>query len=404
MCRDYNLHFKFKDGLVMIELIDRERCTGCMACTQACPMNAISGCEDELGDCYPSIHYDQCVSCGKCRKACPVCTPPAMAFPKAAYAVWSLDAISRKKSASGGAAAEFYLSALENGYYICGAEYDGAYIVRHTVNNAIDSVDGYRQSKYVYSDFVDAYKQIEDLLVQGEYVLCISLPCKIAGLLSFLGRPYERLVTVDIVCHGTPPVKQLKEHIQSKAKDASDMQLHFREDNLFLFNLSSRGKTVYRKIGRTDTYLAAFLEGLNYRTACYQCTYAKPERVSDITICDFWGLGAETPFEHPYTGAVSAALINTAKGDAFFTKSRDRLFVEKRSVNEAVKGNAQLNSPTPVHKKREEFVNAYIQNGFEKAVSMCLSAGMKMEKKRLFKMTLRNSLRNIAGVFIKRYR
>lgn len=60
-----------------------------------------------------------------------------------------------------------------------------------------------------------------------------------------------------------------------------------------------------------------------------QCTgYAKAERISDITICDYWGLGTEVPFEHPYTGSVSAVLINSDKGELFFDKCKGKLFVD----------------------------------------------------------------------------
>ena len=44
------------------------------------------------------------------------------------------------------------------------------------------------------------YRQIKDLLQKKEKVLFISLPCKVAGLYSFLGgKLEENLLTVDIV-------------------------------------------------------------------------------------------------------------------------------------------------------------------------------------------------------------
>ena len=73
--------------------------------------------------------------------------------------------------------------------------------------------------------------------------------------------------------------------------------------------MTDNNKILYSKIGRQDNYLAAFLEGLNYRPSCYNCSYARPERISDITIGDFWGLGAEIPWNYPYTGSISAVLI-----------------------------------------------------------------------------------------------
>ena len=165
-----------------------------------------------------------------------------------------------------------------------------------------------------------------------------------------------------------------------------------------------QGKKLYQKIGREDKYLAAFLNGLNYRDSCYQCKYAKPERISDITICDFWGLGVEIPFDHPYTGSISAVLLNTDKGANFFRKSCSKLFVEERPVSEAIKGNAQLNTPTPVHPARDVFVAGCIAHGFDTTVSELLKDEIIAARKNNRRSACRKALRRCAGIFMKRYR
>ena len=171
-----------------------------------------------------------------------------------------------------------------------------------------------------------------------------------------------------------------------------------------MFRLEAAGRDVYRRIGRTDAYLAAFLEGLDYRPSCYQCTYACPQRVSDLTICDFWGLGAEIPFDHPYTGSISAVLVNTSEGQAFFDGCRDTLFVEERPVEEAVKGNAQLTAPTPAHPKRANFESRYRSHGFDEAVRIVLRDEMRSAHRAVLRTRIRSVLRKTAGIFLKRYR
>ena len=385
-------------------LASKKACTGCMACVQVCPSHAIVIDCDELGYAYPRISEDKCIHCGSCRRHCPEQLVLADAIPQVAYACWSLDANNRKTSASGGAAAEFYAAALEDGYWICGAEYTSNGSVVHTLSRDFGSIWRYKQSKYVFSDTSNVYARIKGLLDQGSKVLMISLPCKIAGLLAFLGKPYENLLTVDIVCHGTPPAKMLQDHILKVAGEGDDFTIHFREDNLFLLSVKSQGKTLYQKIGREDEYLAAFLSGLNYRDSCYQCKYAKPERLSDITICDFWGLGVEIPFEHPYTGSVSAVLLNTEKGADFFRKNSAGLFAEERPVSEAIKGNAQLNTPTPAHPNRNAFVEGCAIRGFDATVSELLKDDIRAARKYNRRNACRKALRKCAGIFIKRYR
>lgn len=388
----------------MIRLAEPEKCSGCMACAAGCPKEAISIRKDELGTFLPEIRQELCIGCGKCRKSCPELNPLPTMESEHAYAVWSLDPENRKTSASGGAAAEFYAKALSENYWICGAEYTADGRVVHTLTKEHDAIRRYKQSKYVYSEMENVYREIKEKLEAGEKVLMISLPCKVAGLLGFLGKPYEKLLTVDIVCHGTPSGQLLREHVTHVAPGLKKFRLRFRQDNEFLFRLEANGKTVYEKIGRTDTYLAAFLEGLSYREACYHCSFAKPGRVSDLTICDFWGLGVEIPFDHPYTGAISAVLVNTKKGQAFFDSCLVSLFVEERPVSEAVKGNAQLNAPTPGHPKRAAFEAMYKERGFDAAVTEILREEMRTARREVSRRRLRGKLRKLAGVFLKRYR
>ncbi len=388
----------------MIQLVAEERCTGCMACAAICPCSAIIVVQDALGGLYPEINESRCVGCGRCQKVCPQLNQIPAREPSRAFAVWSLNAEDRKTSASGGAASVFYEKALEQGYWICGAEYLPEGRVIHTLTKDRSAISRYKQSKYVFSETVKVYSEIKNHLDAGGKVIVISLPCKIAGLFRYLQKTYENLITVDIVCHGTPSGKLLIDHIKAVAPDVKEFRLTFRQDNEFQFRLECDGKVNYRKIGRTDTYLAAFLDGLSYRESCYHCSYAKNERISDITICDFWGLGAEIPFNHPYTGAISAVLINTERGQSLFNDCRELLFVEERSVGEAIKGNAQLNKPTPKPENRDEFIRLYQQYGFESTVKTLLRPIIKAEQKQLRYMHLKKGVRKLAGVFIKRYR
>lgn len=391
----------------MILLADKQKCTGCMACLQACPLKCINARQDDMGDLYPDIDRNMCVECGTCMKVCPensIKLSNLKRKPDQVYAAWSQNAGNRSASASGGAAFEFYDFALNQGYWCCGVRYEEQYHVRHFLTKDKKDLSAYRQSKYVYSETVNIYGQIKELLQRKEKVLFISLPCKVAGLYSFLReRQIENLLTVDIICHGTPPYAQLREHVEKVAMLNSG-KLIFRKENEYFFEITDKDKTVYSKIGRQDNYLAAFLEGINYRPSCYNCSYARPERISDITIGDFWGLGTEIPWRHPYTGAISAVLLNTEKGRKFWDECSDRFFSEERSVEEAVKGNAQLNYPTPVHLKRNEFEKLYKQKGFEEAVQICLRDEIRYDKKQLGRRQFRQKLRKAAGVIIPRYR
>lgn len=54
-----------------INIISEDVCTGCGACNNCCPVDAIEMLEDQEGFKYPNIDMDKCISCGKCINVCP---------------------------------------------------------------------------------------------------------------------------------------------------------------------------------------------------------------------------------------------------------------------------------------------------------------------------------------------
>ena len=57
---------------MMIKLAERNTCTGCHACMNICPKNAITMQADSEGFKYPVIDKDKCIDCGLCCKVCPL--------------------------------------------------------------------------------------------------------------------------------------------------------------------------------------------------------------------------------------------------------------------------------------------------------------------------------------------
>ena len=54
----------------MILYKEKKDCSGCGACANICPKNAISMDEDEYGFVYPSVDQTKCIQCGACIKVC----------------------------------------------------------------------------------------------------------------------------------------------------------------------------------------------------------------------------------------------------------------------------------------------------------------------------------------------
>ncbi len=50
---------------------EKEKCCGCFACYEICPVKAIAMLEDTEGFLYPYIDEAKCIHCYLCRKVCP---------------------------------------------------------------------------------------------------------------------------------------------------------------------------------------------------------------------------------------------------------------------------------------------------------------------------------------------
>ena len=118
-----------------------------------------------------------------------------------------------------------------------------------------------------------------------------------------------------------------------------------------------------------DMYFRAFLNGISYRESCYHCKFARPERVSDITIGDFWGLQDDNGM--PKQG-VSVVLPSTDKGIRLLKTIESKLALTERNVEEAIKGNDQLQTPTKPNHATRPFQVLYLVFPFDWAVFISL--------------------------------
>lgn len=388
-----------------MKLCKKDLCSSCGTCVSICPKNAISMKKDKYGYLYPQINEELCVNCGLCTKKCHILNDIQKNYPKSAYAVWSSDPVDRKSSTSGGAASVFYQYVCNNNGVCYGATYD------ENLNVVIEGYDDnriveFKQSKYVHSDMNDSYEKIKKNLNDKKQVVFIGLPCQIASLKLYLGKEYDNLLLVDIICHGTPPQEYLTSHIKNLEDKYNKKanKISFRNDNEFIFSLYEKDsdKSIVAVHKELDTYLLSFFDAMTYYEGCYSCKYACNERVSDITIGDFWGLGLEKPFDHPYTGAISLVLVNTDKGKNFFDKVKQNCFVEEREVAEGLKGNDQLNRPSKKHKNRTDFLNKYLDSDFDSATMSIYGEHIKKYKSIIRKNNRNRKIRSFAKKILRR--
>lgn len=353
-------------------------CAGCMACLDACPVTAIDIKYGDDGAAYPEINIDKCINCKKCQRVCPVCNNlDGLAFSQKAYALTLNDVMERNKSASGGAfeAISTALFSQHPDLLIAGAMWTNGTCVEHRLLPYADRAV-FRKSKYVQSNCSGIYKTVESALKEGKYVLFSGTPCQVAACKQYLGRSYDNLFLVDIICHGVPGKEILDKYFADLEKRNSsevvsasfrekkkDLYGEYHSDNFVVKLASGRSISGNKK---TSNYLRVFHNGYLFRDSCYECKFANQNRNSDITIGDYWHIQSLHPEMVDYSG-VSCLLINSSKGEQIVSALSDVALTETE-VAFLLNHNGQLLHPSNKPKKRDAFVEAIKTQEFDTVV------------------------------------
>lgn len=334
-----------------------------MACFNACPKHCITMVDAGEGFYVPHINKDTCIECGACMKACHRIFPIAeYQTPLKTLACWTKRDDDRRKSSSGGAFSVLARKVLSENGVVFGATMDSNLQVKHICIDNVKDIVKLQGSKYVQSYLGDSYKQVRELLRQERVVLFTGTPCQIGGLLTFLRRKYVNLITCDMVCHGVPSQRAFDTFCERTDLKGTCQGICFRFTAGWGFQLTcelvaptqagdSNSTHFVRKVvnPRKTWYMRAFNKGLMFNESCFSCAYTIPQRVSDFTMADYWGVGAKIPFNHPTFKGVSMLLVNNQKAIDFINDCSD-LFYEERTIEEAIEGNHNLshNSERPV--------------------------------------------------------
>lgn len=345
--------------------VDYEKCTGCGACVQRCPKRCISWTQREFGFRYPQIDKDACVNCGQCEKVCPIDKALEVSAEQKAYAAVHKDDEVLAKSTSGGAFTAIADAVFAQGGIVYGAAMLDGMQVKHIRTSGKDDFEGLRSSKYLQSDTGTTYQMVEQDLKQGKTVLYSGTPCQIDGLKNFLGKDYENLYTVDIVCHGVGSQAYFDKYMDyARERYGKIKALRFRSKEyagwscgvvVVVDSSDCLKKIPYRDFD--NYYYSYFLSGDIYRKSCYSCKYANTNRVGDFTLGDYWGVEAlNLPLQTE--NGCSLLLVNNRHAMQLLDEieSLDRV---ETTVEQAAHCNKQLNAPSKLMDSRQNRIGEY---------------------------------------------
>lgn len=321
-------------------------CCGCNACVEICPRHCICMVENEKGFLYPQVDRLACIQCNVCEKVCPFDTSNlSLRLPLKAYAAWSKNRKRHLISSSGGAAYVLSSYIIQNrGGVVYGCAADGMSIGHVRIEN-ISDLYRLQGSKYVQSDVRGIFRRVKDDLKVNRPVLFIGTPCQVAGLKNYIGLIPKHLYLVDLICHGVPSQKMLRDHVNYVSKGINVCQISFRNGNDIILSITGDNFMYEASVWKEpykDLYIKGFLDGMIYRSSCYKCHFACLPRVSDITLGDFWGLKNQDRMPINARDGVSLLLPVSDKGISLIEAVQKNFVIYERNMEEAINGNPQL--------------------------------------------------------------
>ena len=347
-----------------------KNCSSCGACANICAHGAITMQLDKDGFYRPIVDASKCVKCGLCEKKCPweneVFNPNRSSKAPKTVAAYALNEDIRLQSSSGGVFTILAENILDDGGVVVGVAQLSSKRFGHIVVDNRADLTKLRGSKYVQADAGTIYKDVRDLLKTGHKVLFSGTPCQVAALYAVLGKlaMSKKLMTVDIVCHGTPSVKFFEKYIGEieRKYSLSISSTLFRNKSrgwrnfsmMLLQNGCSGENTVYSKTLHDDVFMRCFLKNLCLNTSCSDCHYCKLPRIADITLGDYWGVGNYHP-EMDDDKGTSVVLLNTEHGAQLFSSVEDSVKQCNSALENAIAGNPCIIRSSKENFRRKDF-------------------------------------------------
>lgn len=231
-----------------------------------------------------------------------------------------------------------------------------------------------RCSKYLQSYIGDTYRRVESDLQSGRAVLFSGTPCQCAALHKYLSGYYERLYTVEVLCHGVPSPEVWSNYIQFRMKKAKTAKLPleciFKTKDTSVKS-SWNNSYIYMKFdtadynvnSKRDPYMMLFARSdVILNASCYSCQYRKTVNRSyvDLSLGDCWNIRRINKSFDDDKG-VSSVLVHSIKGKQLFEACADKLISFETIPETALQYSGSSHQPM-MHMLDKKVTHALVKN------------------------------------------
>lgn len=391
-----------------------DNCCGCSSCENKCPKGAINMLPNVEGFLHPVVDTTKCIECGLCESACPGLAPVSRESNEPfAVIVKHKDDVVRYQSTSGGSFTAIAEEIIKRGGIVYGAIMTPEFMVHHTSAETIEELAKFRNSKYVQSKIGNCYKEAKKYLIEGRWVCFSGTPCQINGLYKFLGKDYDNLIAVDVVCKSVPSPMIFQKYIEFKTeREGKISDVVFRDKkrgfqyctmaHYATYENRLMAKSLYRRGSESDEWLRLFLSGKISRRSCMTCKYQSMIRPGDFTLGDIWETGNPN-----FDDNKGCTLVHvwTTKGKVFLDSIRDNVYTMQYPIK--LSRGTERKHTLQVSSEREQLFsdanNLPVETFFKKYAPMTLKVRMKQfGRVFLWKMHLHNMIRGVKHFIIHR--
>lgn len=384
----------------------KAKCTGCVACVDACPVKCISVSYDNVGFRYSNINETKCIKCGKCYNVCPIEIKKSEPNPQHLFASYAKEKTVQNRGSSGGMFELIATYCIEKGYYVCGASFEEM-VLKHKIVNDLQALKDLLKSKYIQSDTQNIFNQVVQLLKNQNKVLFCGTPCQVSALKNIVPDNLKNnLILVDIICHGVPSqkifdmyIKELEKKHKGKIRNFSFRVKNnkYKHAHGYSYELFKNGKKkVINGIYTQSSFYNAFKKYEIFRESCYNCQYATLDRVSDLTLADFWGI-EKYDFKGNVDHGVSMVITNSQKGELLFESIKSLVEYKEFPLQYGVESNHCLTKHTQKPKNRDEIIESIENLGYEATSKKYFRSGLISKIYWFIPAKMRKVIRKIRG-------
>lgn len=330
--------------------------------------------------------------------------------PEKVYACYNKDKDVRLSSSSGtvfSSLAEYVLN--KSGIVYGVAMSEDCYSAEFIGVTDSEGLTKLRGSKYLQAKVGNTFKSVKKELQAGKLVLFTGTGCQVNGLKTFLGKDYDNLICMDVICHGAPSPALWREYARDQEKKMGGKlkEINFRckDDSWVDFGMKEVLSTIPEDSVKKfyiskdkDPYMQMFLRDYCLRPSCYECM-VKKEKMSDLTVADFWGIKDVAPEMNNGLGT-SLVLIRTKKGQEIFNYISCEMKLKEVTYEAGVKGNPAEYKSCVRPSQRDTFFDDMHTMSFEELEGKYappIKYSLKTRAKRKTKKIMKSMLRVIGG-------